>query len=63
MKLAGARIEDSTYEALQALDGKNSRSVAGEVRFRIDEALKADAALKGRISTVIKKNSTKKGRA
>lgn len=63
MKLAGARIDDAKYEELQALAEKNSRSVAGEVRFRIDEALKADAALKTRISTVIKKNSTKKGRA
>ncbi len=65
MKLAGAYINDDTYEALVALATKNNRTLAGQCRHLFANALAAEAAPmpSAKIAKVLAKNSTKKGRA
>lgn len=64
MKLAGAYINDETYEALAALATKNNRTLAGLCRHLFANALAADAMPyppSAKIAKVLAKNSTKKG--
>lgn len=42
MKLAGAYIQDDTYERLAALAAANNRTLAGECRHLFDRALRGE---------------------
>jgi hypothetical protein len=44
MKLAGAYINDDTYERLVALAAAHNRTLAGECRHIFDRALRGDSA-------------------
>ncbi len=45
MKLAGAYINDKTYEALVGLATANNRTLAGQCRHLFDRALRGDTAV------------------